>query len=161
MNYDINDNFTAYTSYTSIFNPTSTNKDINGKYLDPEEGNTTEFGINSEFYGGKLNTSVAYFITKQDNLAVKICDTCGVEGGTAYESTDDAKIKGWDLTIGGEILPNWNITGGYTYTDAKDKDGERLNSGSVPKQTLKFFTTYKYSKLTLGAGVNWQSEIYN
>lgn len=161
LTYDLNDNFTAYTSYTTIFNPTFTSKDINGNYLEPEEGNTTEFGINSEFYDGKLNTSIAYFITKQDNLAVKICDTCGVEGGAAYESTDDARIKGWDLTIGGEILPSWNITGGYTYTDAKDKDKNRLNSGNVPKQTLKFFTTYKYNKFTLGAGVNWQSEIYN
>ncbi|WP_258237611.1 MULTISPECIES: TonB-dependent siderophore receptor [Arcobacteraceae] len=159
--YDINENFATYASYTSIFNPTSTAKDANGKYLDPEEGNTVEFGLNSEFYDGKLNTSIAYFITKQDNLAVKICDTCGVEGGAAYESTDDAKIKGWDLTVSGELLPNWNISGGYTYTDAKDKNKDRLRTGEVPKQTLKFFTTYKYNKLTVGGGVNWQSEIHS
>lgn len=160
--YDINENFATYASYTSIFNPTSTNKDVNGNYLDPEEGNTTEFGINSEFYDGKLNASIAYFITKQDNLAVKTDPVqLTPEGGDAYESVDGAKVKGWDLTIGGEILPNWDITGGYTYTDAKDQNGKRLNSASVPKQTLKFFTTYKYNKFTLGGGVNWQSEIYS
>ncbi|WP_047021895.1 TonB-dependent receptor domain-containing protein, partial [Aliarcobacter butzleri] len=65
----------------------------------------------------------------------------------------------WDLTIGGEILENWNMSGGYTYTNAKDKDGERLNAAFVPKQTFKLFTSYKYNKFTIGGGVNWQSEI--
>ncbi|TLT07980.1 TonB-dependent siderophore receptor [Aliarcobacter thereius] len=156
--YDINKNFAAYASYTSIFNPSSTAKDVNGKFLDPEEGNTKEFGINSEFYDGKLNASIAYFITNQDNLAVKTNPLqITPEGNDAYETVDGAKIKGWDLTIAGELLPNWNISGGYTYTDAK-KDGERLNSGFVPKQTFKLFTSYKYNKLTIGGGVNWQSE---
>ncbi|WP_418179682.1 TonB-dependent siderophore receptor [Aliarcobacter lanthieri] len=157
--YDINENFTTYASYTSIFNPTSTNKDVSGNYLDPEEGNTVEFGLKSEFYDGKLNSSIAYFITKQNNFAIKTNPLqLTPDGDDAFTTTDGAKIKGYDLTIGGEILPNWNMSGGYTYTDAK-KDGERLNSGFVPKQTFKLFTSYKYNKFTLGGGVNWQSEI--
>jgi len=159
--YDINENFATYASYTSIFNPTSIRKDTSGNYLEPEEGNTVEFGINSEFYDGKLNSSIAYFITKQDNLAVTDAPNLTPEGNTASKSVDGVEMKGWDLTIGGEILPNWDMTGGYTYTDAKDQNGDRLNSGSVPKQTLKFFTTYKYNKLTLGGGLNWQSEIHS
>ncbi|MFW3339213.1 TonB-dependent siderophore receptor [Aliarcobacter butzleri] len=159
--YDINENFATYASYTSIFNPTSSAKDTSGNYLEPEEGNTVEFGINSEFYDGKLNSSIAYFITKQDNLAVTDAPNLTPEGNTASKSVDGVEMKGWDLTIGGEILPNWDMTGGYTYTDAKDQNGDRLNSGSVPKQTLKFFTTYKYNKLTLGGGLNWQSEIHS
>lgn len=158
--YDIDENFSTYASYTSIFNPTSTNKDSSGNYLDPEEGSTVEFGLKSEFYDGNLNTSIAYFITKQDNLAVKTNPLeLTPDGEDAFTTTDGAKIKGWDLTVGGEILENWNMSGGYTYTDAKDKDGIRLNSGFVPKQTFKLFTSYKYNKFTLGGGVNWQSEI--
>ncbi|MFX4243532.1 TonB-dependent receptor domain-containing protein, partial [Aliarcobacter butzleri] len=42
----------------------------------------------------------------------------------------------------------------------KDKDGKRLDAAYVPKQTFKIFTNYKYNKLTLGGGINWQSEIY-
>ncbi|MCG3697583.1 TonB-dependent siderophore receptor [Aliarcobacter butzleri] len=158
--YDIDENFSTYASYTSIFNPTSTNKDSSGNYLDPEEGSTVEFGLKSEFYDGNLNTSIAYFITKQDNLAVKTNPLeLTPDGEDAFTTTGGAKIKGWDLTVGGEILENWNMSGGYTYTDAKDKDGIRLNSGFVPKQTFKLFTSYKYNKFTLGGGVNWQSEI--
>ncbi|QKF60012.1 TonB-dependent siderophore receptor [Aliarcobacter lanthieri] len=159
--YDINQNFTTYASYTSIFNPTSVRKDSSGNYLDPEEGNTVEFGLKSEFFDGKLNSSIAYFITKQDNLAVKTDPLeFTPEGDDAYKTVNGAKIKGWDLTIGGEILPNWNISGGYSYTSPKDKDGKRLDAAYVPKQTFKIFTNYKYNKLTLGGGINWQSEIY-
>lgn len=158
--YDINENFSTYSSYTSIFNPTSVRKDTSGNYLDPEEGNTVEFGLKSDFYDGKLNSSIAYFITNQDGLAVKTNPLeLTPDGDDAYTTADGAEIKGWDLTIGGEILPNWNMSGGYTYTNAKDKDNERLNAAFVPKQTFKVFSSYKYNKLTLGGGVNWQSEI--
>ncbi|MCG3711331.1 TonB-dependent siderophore receptor [Aliarcobacter butzleri] len=158
--YDIDQNFSTYASYTSIFNPTSVRKDTSGNYLDPEKGNTVEFGLKSEFYDGNLNTSIAYFITKQDNLAVKTNPLeLTPDGDDAYTTEDGAEIKGWDLTIGGEILENWNMSGGYTYTNAKDKDGERLNAAFVPKQTFKLFTSYKYNKFTIGGGVNWQSEI--
>lgn len=162
LTYDINNNFTTYVSYTSIFNPTSTNEDDNGNYLDPEQGNTFELGLKSDFYDGKLNTSLAYFVTKQDNFA--IIDTSfptgylNKNGKTPYTTTDGAEIKGWDLSIGGEILPNWNINGGYTYTDAKNKDKKPLNT-SMPKQTFKVFSNYKYHQLTVGGGLNWQSEI--
>lgn len=157
--YDINENLATYASYTSIFNPTSVRKDTGGNYLDPEEGNTVEFGLKSEFYDGKLNSSIAYFMTKQDNLAVTDGTNLTPDGSQAFTMEDGAKIKGWDLTIGGEILPNWDITGGYTYTKAEDQNGDRLNSSTVPKQTLKLFTSYKYNKLTVGTGINWQSEI--
>lgn len=157
--YDINENFSTYASYTSIFNPTSTNKDTSGNFLDPEEGNTVEFGLKSEFYDGLLNAGIAYFITKQDNKAVVDGTNLTPDGNQAYKSVDGAEIKGWDLTISGELLPNWNISGGYTYTNAEDENGDRLSSGEIPKHIFKLFTSYKYNKLTIGAGVNWQSEI--
>ncbi|MFV7790802.1 TonB-dependent siderophore receptor [Aliarcobacter lanthieri] len=156
--YDINENFATYASYTSIFNPTSVRKDTSGNYLDPEEGNTVEFGLKSEFYDGKINTNIAYFMTNQDNLAIQDGTNLAPDGTQAWKTADGAEIKGWDLTVSGELLPNWNISGGYTYTNVKDQNGDKLRTAEVPKQTLKFFTTYKYNKLTVGGGVNWQSE---
>ncbi|MFW2592411.1 TonB-dependent receptor domain-containing protein, partial [Aliarcobacter butzleri] len=77
-----------------------------GNYLVPEEGYTVEFGINSVFYDGKLNSSIAYFITKQDNLAVTVAPNLTPEGNTASKRDDDVEMKRWDLTTGGVILPN-------------------------------------------------------
>ena len=155
--YDINHYLSAYASYTSIFNPSS-RKDIDNNYLDPEQGNTSEFGLKSEFYDGLLNTSLAYFISKMDTSVV---GGTQADGSTYYVQANDTKTKGWELTVAGEILPNWNIQAGYTYTDAKDNNGIRLNAAEIPKQLFKLFTSYKINQLTLGAGVNWQSEIYS
>jgi len=159
--YDINENFSTYASYTSIFNPV-TSQNASGDYLDPEKGNTVEFGLKSDFYDGKLNISVAYFMTKEENKAIVDTYYSGIlneNGNTIYKSVDGAKIRGWDLIIGGEVLPNWNISGGYTYTNAEDKDGNDLET-TVPKQMLKIFTSYKYNQFTVGAGVNWQSKTW-
>jgi len=157
--YNINKTISAYTSYTSIFNPNS-RKDVNGLYLDPEEGNSTEFGFKTELYDGLFNASIAYFITNQDNKGVADGDLLTPDGSQAYTSIDGAEVKGWDLTVSGQILPDWNISGGYSYADAKDEESEPLNTG-IPKKTLKIFTTYQYNKLTIGGGVNWQSKIYS
>lgn len=157
--YDITKKVSAYTSYTSIFNPNS-RKDVNGIYLDPEEGNSTEFGLKTELYDGLFNASIAYFITNQDNKGVADGDVLTPDGSQAYISIDGAEVKGWDLTVSGQITPDWNISGGYSYADAKDEEGEPLST-SIPKQTFKVFTTYQYDKLTIGGGVNWQSKIYS
>lgn len=157
--FDITDNLSAYTSYTTIFNPSS-RQNIKGDYLDPEEGNSFEAGLKADFYEGRLNTSAAYFSMKQDNYAIADGKNLTPNGGQAYIAVDGAEVKGYELSIGGEILPNWNVQGGYTHTDAKDQTGNTLNS-ILPEDTFKLFTTYKWDKFTLGGGVNWQSEIYD
>lgn len=156
---DITDYLSAYTSYTTIFNPSS-RQDINGNYLDPEEGNSFEVGLKTEFYDGRLNTSATYFSMKQDNYAITDGKNLTPNGGQAYLAVDGAEVTGYELSISGEILPKLNIQAGYTHTNAKDQNGNILNS-ILPENTLKFFSTYKWDKLTVGGGVNWQSEIYD
>jgi outer membrane receptor for ferric coprogen and ferric-rhodotorulic acid len=149
----------AYTSYTTIFNPSS-RKDVKGDYLDPEEGNSIEAGIKADFYDGRLNVGAAYFSMQQDNYAVADGKNLTPDGGQAYISIDGAEVKGYELSIAGEIVPNWNVSGGYTHTDAKDQKGGVLNT-VLPKNTFKVFTTYQWDKLTVGGGINWQSEFYD
>jgi outer membrane receptor for ferric coprogen and ferric-rhodotorulic acid len=59
--FDITDHMSAYTSYTTIFNPSS-RKDINGDYLDPEDGNSIEAGIKADFI----------YAIKQDNSPIQL-----------------------------------------------------------------------------------------
>lgn len=157
--YDINERYSAYTSYTSIFNPSS-NEDSMGNYLDPEEGNSFEVGIKANYFDGRLNTSAAYYQMKQDNFAVKDGTIINPNGKQAYTTTNGAEIKGVDISLAGELLPNWNIQAGYSYIDAKNKDGEPLKT-DLPEHNIKIFTTYQWNKWTLGGGVNWQSKIYD
>jgi len=57
--FDINDTYSAYTSYTEIFQP-QTLKDRNGSYLDPVDGKS-QFGLalNDSSYGGALPCGLA------------------------------------------------------------------------------------------------------
>ncbi|MGC4028254.1 MAG: TonB-dependent siderophore receptor [Steroidobacteraceae bacterium] len=158
--FDLTANLSAYASYTSIFNP-STRKDVEGKYLNPEDGNSSEVGLKAEFFNRRLNIAASYFHTRQDNLAVRDGDNITPEGDSAYIAVSGAKVKGAEFSIGGELLPGWNISGGYTYTDARDRDGNALQTSVLPRNTFKVFTSYQWDRLTLGGGVNWQSEIYD
>lgn len=156
--FDLTAQISAYSSYTSIFQPSS-NKNIAGDYLDPEEGNSIEVGLKGAFFGDRLNASAAYFELEQDNAAVKDGVNLTPEGGQAYLAVDGAEVNGYDFTVAGELLPNWNIQAGYTYTKATDAKGDVLDP-SVPKQLVKLFTSYQWNDLMLGGGVNWQSEIH-
>lgn len=66
--YDINDSQSVYASYTSIFKPQGV-RDINGSYLDAEEGNTYELGFKSSSLDGKLQGQVTLFHIQKDNMA--------------------------------------------------------------------------------------------
>ncbi|MEG0884435.1 MAG: TonB-dependent receptor, partial [Janthinobacterium sp.] len=66
--FDINKQYSAYASFTQLFNPQSS-KDRNNQFLAPETGDNAELGIKGEFYEGKLNASAALFHTQKKNLA--------------------------------------------------------------------------------------------
>ena len=162
--YDINDTYSAYASYTDIFQPQQA-RDINGDYLDPILGKSTEIGLKGSFFGDRLNTSAAVFEIVQDNLAQStgqiIAGTTPPE--TAYKASEGATSRGFEFDVSGEVLPGWNVSAGYTQFKATDADGEDVNT-IYPRKLLRLFTTYRlhgdFAGLTLGGGVNWQGKTY-
>jgi outer membrane receptor for ferric coprogen and ferric-rhodotorulic acid len=161
--YDLNPNHSIYASYTSIFKP-QTSADRNGTTLDPREGENYELGLKSELLDSRLNTSIAVYQIRQDNLAV--VDSGYVVPGTttsAYRAINGARTNGLDIEIAGGITPNWNITASYAYVKTEDADGERIAT-TMPEHMAKLWSTYRlpgdWNKLTIGGGINWQSKIY-
>ncbi|NYT35893.1 ferric-rhodotorulic acid/ferric-coprogen receptor FhuE [Allopusillimonas soli] len=161
--YDLNDNLTAYVSYTSIFNPQSY-QDRDGNWLDPLEGDSYEAGIKGEFLNGKLNASAALFQIEQDNLAQP--DPGHMVPGTtnqAYYAAQGTKSRGYDLEVSGELRRGWQVAAGLSHWTAKDADGAPVQTNH-PRTLLRLFTTYQFPgawhRLTLGGGVNWQSKVY-
>lgn len=159
--YDLNENWSAYASYTTIFKPQS-NKDVSGKYLDPEEGVNYELGIKSEFWDKRLTAAFSVFEVRQDNLAVADGDNLAPDGNQAYRAESGTKTRGFEMEMAGEILPDWQVSASYTYAEIKDSDDERLLT-EVPRDTFKLFTSYRLQsvpQLKLGAGVRWQGTEY-
>ncbi|RGD91338.1 TonB-dependent siderophore receptor [Acinetobacter sp. SWAC57] len=171
--YDFNDRYTAYASYTDMFTPSS-KRDRNGNYLDPEIGSSTELGLKAEFFDAQLLTSAAVFWSSVKDLAVtdveydqgkvpKIDDL-----DTAYMSSGKGlKINGFETEVIGKLQDNWNVSAGYTYVNSVSSAISNSTT-TIPQNQVKFFTSYTLpenwwngaNKLTVGGGVNWQSEIF-
>lgn len=160
--YDLNDTWTAYASYTQIFNPQSaTVRDVKGTPLDPQEGTGYEVGLKAGFYEGRLNTSLALFRVEQDNLAVADGSNLAPNGFQAYRAENGTTSEGVELEVNGEISEGWQFTGGYSYSVSFNDDDRRIVT-EIPRNSVKLFTTYRLpgalDKLTVGGGLNWQSE---
>jgi outer membrane receptor for ferric coprogen and ferric-rhodotorulic acid len=154
--YDINDNWSAYASYTTIFNPQNSQQ-ADGTYLEPKEGENYELGLKAEFWDKRLTAGLSVFEVQQDNLPVADPNNPGYslpESGT--------KARGFEVEMAGELLPDWQVSASYSYAVIEDSDDERLLS-EVPRDTLKLFTSYRLSalpQLKVGGGVRWQGEEY-
>ncbi|NNA17621.1 TonB-dependent siderophore receptor [Pseudomonas lundensis] len=162
--YDFTEHLTAYVSYTDIFKP-SEEKTINKTYLEPVVGSNYEVGLKGSFLQERLNLSSAVFWSTQDNVPV-IDDSVprGPNGEEYYKSAGKGnKIKGFEIELAGEVMRDWNMMAGYTYTHSRDSEGQRLNSAS-PLNLFKLSSTYRlpgqWRALTVGAAVNWQSDIF-
>lgn len=153
--YDLNDNLTAYTSYTTIFRPQPRYLDRNGKPLEPQRGKTYELGLKASWFEDRLNASAAAFINKRDHLGKEIRDD--EHQRIYYESVNNTTTKGVELSVGGRLSDRWLINASYAYSKLKNDAGNLVNP-SYPIHLFKLFTAYDVTdRLNLGANVNWQS----
>ncbi len=162
--YDITRNIKLYGSYTSIFNPQS-QVGIDNRRLDPATGNSIEAGAKSQWFGGKLYASAAWFRARQNNLA-EFAGTfqpgdAGQAGGSYYNGVTTTS-QGIELEVAGKVTNNWTLSGGYTGFSLRAPDGSRAFT-YIPNHTFKLSTTYAIPSLhdlKLGANLRWQNGTY-
>lgn len=163
--YDVTENIALYTSYTDAF-VVQNNYDANDNLINPIVGESYEIGAKGEFIDGLLNVSFAYFENEKDNLAI-LDPAYPVNyktpaNNTPYISSGKGnKAKGYELEVSGQLSENWNIYGGVSRTTTENNAGVRINT-DIPQTMFNLYSTYGFSgtweKLTLGGGINWQSE---
>jgi iron complex outermembrane receptor protein/outer membrane receptor for ferric coprogen and ferric-rhodotorulic acid len=160
---DLNQNISAYASFTDIFRP-NTVRDSNNVLLDPQRGKNYELGLKGEFLDERLNLAVAIFRTRQNNLAVE--DTDGgtlPDGSTPYKAIAGARSNGYEFTMAGELLPGLQLSGGFTHHTQRDADGALLNP-NYPRNIFRLATSYTLpgalNKLTIGGNISYQGGIY-
>ena len=159
--HDLDEIHSVYVSYTDIFTPQSL-FDRNDKALDPLTGQSYEAGLKSEYFDGALNTSVAVFTIKQDNLGVD--DGVRTGGQSAYKAASGTTTKGFELQLSGQLTPDWQMLAGFTYAQPRDKNHDRINT-NLPERQFKLSTAYKLDgalrDLTVGGNLVWQSSTYS
>jgi outer membrane receptor for ferric coprogen and ferric-rhodotorulic acid len=149
----------AYASYSEVFKA-QTWVDVNLSPLGPVRGESSEVGIKQEFFSGKALLNLAIFQSAQKNFGefVERDTTSGLNTyrGVEFES------EGFEIELDGEIYTGLNINAGYTQLKVVDENGEKTRR-FVPAQQFKLATAYNLAAvegLRLGAGINWQKEIY-
>ena len=164
--WDFHPNFSAYASYADIFKPQNL-YDSSDNLLEPVVGKNYEAGVKGELLEGRLNASAAVFRVVQDNLGERdpgFPDQYLTPGGnTPYRSAGKGiTTRGFEAEVSGTLRPGWNISAGYTYAKSETAKGEPFDPDQ-PEHLLRVFTTYRlqgdWSRLTLGAGANWNSAI--
>lgn len=167
LTYDFNDTYTGYASFTDTFVVQNV-KDRNQRLLDPVQGNVYEIGMKGSFNDDKLIASVAAFRTNQINRSFQDQSSkgqCTFNGGEGYCNVSAGEVisEGIETELRGEVLPHLNLSAGYTYNTTeykKDltKQGQTFNE-TTPEHIARLFATYKLANnLTVGGGVNYQSE---
>ncbi|MFW2162168.1 TonB-dependent siderophore receptor [Acinetobacter beijerinckii] len=167
LTYDFNDTYTGYASFTDTFVVQNV-KDRNQRLLDPVQGNVYEIGVKGSFNDDKLIASVAAFRTNQINRSIQDQSSkgqCTFNGGEGYCNVSAGEVisEGIETELRGEVLPHLNLSAGYTYNTTeykKDltKQGQTFNE-TTPEYIARLFATYKLANnLTVGGGVNYQSE---
>lgn len=157
--YDLDDNHSIYTSYTSIFKPQNF-KDTSGNYLDPIDGKSYETGIKGEYFDGRLNTAISIFRIEQDGVGEKI-DGVFVANTTeqAYKVAKGVVSKGVEFNISGEIADNFNLDFGLANFEAEQENGTKFNTDSS-RTTANLFAKYTIDDYRFGAGLNYKSKFY-
>ncbi|MDV3458057.1 TonB-dependent siderophore receptor [Sphingomonas sp. HF-S4] len=158
---DVTSNHRLYASYTRIFQPQNLRTRTN-ELIAPLDGKAYEIGLKSAFFNEALQTSVALFRIKQDNVGQTDGAPIPVPGGTPfqpYRAAQGVTSEGFEIEVTGKPLPDWNINLGYSQFKAEDENGVAANT-EQPRRLLKLFTTYTIDRLTLGGGVNYRSEAF-
>ena len=165
--YDVLPSTSLYASYAEIYqsqlNYFST---VNGPSLEPATGKNIEFGIKSKRLDQRVMVSVAYFdIKKQEEAVSQGWTSTGNNAWCCYIAAGNKSSRGVDFEVNGKLLPNWDLSLGYTYNENEDKrDDNAQFSTLTPKHLLKLWTNYNAGEyvdgLSVGMGVIAQSKSY-
>lgn len=151
-----------YASFSRSFQPNFFEFTAPGVVLEPQRGTQYEIGIKSELLGGKLSATLAAYEITKTNIP-----TPDPNNPDFVIAAGEAKSRGVELDVIGEIRPGWNIIASYAYTDAFISQDNALPVGSrlvnVPRNSASLWTTYeiqqgKFQGLGFGGGLFFVGE---
>jgi catecholate siderophore receptor len=128
--------------------------------LDPEETTSIEVGAKASFFRDQLQLSASLFRTTREKAQVLV--DVGV-----YAQVGEVEVRGLEIGFSGNVTPEWQVFGGYTWQDSELVRGayNNVNTGdqlaNTPEHNFSLFSTYKVtSKLTLGGGVYYVGDSF-
>ena len=154
----------VYASYANSYQPpgganfslSATSTNIANPNLDPQEAQNYELGTKWDLFGGRLAATAALFKSTNKNELARAGDN-----PDQVIQYGKRQTKGLELALVGEVLPNWNVSGGVTRQKAQITDGTATSDGAgarfTPEWNATLWTTYHLVpyKLTFGGGIQY------
>ncbi|MDD2089704.1 TonB-dependent siderophore receptor [Pseudomonas guariconensis] len=158
--YDLTDTVAVYANTARSFKPNS-GASRQGQGFDPEKGKSYEVGVKWEALDRQLSVDAAiYHIVKENVLANDPLDPTG----TYKVAAGKVRSRGLDITVAGNLTPEWRMIGGYAYVDAEVTKDTSLPTGTrlanIPRNSFSLLNTYEFQDgglkgLGLGMGVKY------
>ena len=112
--------------------------------LKPETSYNFDFGLEAESKSGRTTGKITYFHSKFDDLINSQSTTTVIPGrpmtinvASQYVNVDSAEIQGAEAEFKQKLGKNFTLRSTYTYTDAKDGYGARLEGRDRHKLSLQ------------------------
>jgi iron complex outermembrane receptor protein len=127
----------------------------------PERGTLYEVGVKADL-NNRISTTLAFYDQTRTNIRTE-----DPSDPLQTIQVGEQNSRGVEFNISGEILPGWDIIGGYAYTDARvSRDnsfpiGNRING--IPEHSFNLWTTYRVQEgslqgLGFGLGLFYQGD---
>ncbi|OAI30294.1 TonB-dependent siderophore receptor [Methylomonas koyamae] len=151
----------VYGNFVESFG-TNNGRSQTGEIFDPQTATQFESGIKTEWFDGRLTTTLAYYHLTKNNVL-----TPAGNGLPFQVPIGEARSQGLELDVSGQIADGLSLVGNYAYTDTritKDNDGNQGNRlPYVPEHSGSLWLKYAFQQaplqgFSLGAGLYAASE---
>ncbi|RRV68930.1 TonB-dependent siderophore receptor [Stutzerimonas stutzeri] len=158
--YDLTEELAVYANTSRSFKP-NRGADRSSQAFDPEEGIAHEVGVKYELPEHDLSVTAALFhITKENVLTSDPVDS------NYQVAAGEARSRGFDISVAGNITPQWRVIGGYAYVDAEVTESSSASMpvgtglANVPRHSFNLLDTYEFAEgplagLGVGMGVKY------
>ena len=145
-----------YASYSRSFLPRSGDQFLalstSDEDLAPERFTNLELGAKWDIRPD-LNATLAVFQLDRTNATTPdpLDPAVSIVAGKT-------RTRGLELALTGQVLPGWQVSGGYTYQDAKLRGNDFVRLGQVPQHQFALWNRYDFDdRIGAGLGVIHQS----
>jgi catecholate siderophore receptor len=149
-------NVSIYGSYSQSFLPRSGDQFLSltptQQNLEPEVFTNHEIGAKWDIRPD-LNFTASVFRLDRTNAT-----TPDPLNPTVTINVGETRTEGVELALTGRVRPNWQISGGYSWMDARLQGNDSVRLAQTPKQQFSVWNRYDISRrLGFGLGVIHQS----
>ncbi len=152
-------NVSIYGSYSQSFLPRSGDQFLTlsttQQNLEPEEFTNHELGAKWDIRPDLNLTAVVFRLDRTNATTPDPLDP------TVRINVGATRTEGFEVALTGRLRPNWQVSGGYSWLDARLQGNDSVRLAQTPKQQFSLWNRYDVSRrLGFGLGVIHQASQY-